>query len=84
MEPNENVKNIVQLLDAKLEDTSKRTEPKNCELKHNQMLGILRKFVKAEITGNGMLHLQTIIRDMLSCFAATVHYTYTKSWHTYL
>ena len=32
VESGENVKNIVQLLDAKLEDTSKRTEPQNCEL----------------------------------------------------
>ena len=83
VESHENVKNIVQLLDAKLEDISKRTEPHNCELKHNKMLGILRKFVKAERTGNWMLHLQTV-RDMLSCFAATGHNTYTKSWHTYL
>ena len=83
MESDENVKNIVQLLDAKLEDTSRRTEPQNCELKHNKMLRILRKFVKAERTGNWMLHLQTI-RDMLSCFAATGNNNYTKSWHTYL
>ena len=52
---NENVKTNVQLLDAMLEDMSKRTEPQNCELKHNKMLGILRKFVKAERTGSWML-----------------------------
>ena len=40
----------------------------------DEMLGILRKFVKAERTGNWMLHLQ-IVRDMLSCFAATGHNT---------
>ena len=51
-------------------DTSKRTEPQNCELKQNKMLEIPRKFVKAERTVNWMLHLQ-ISRDMLSCFAAT-------------
>ena len=45
VESAENVKTIVQLLDAKLEDMSKRTVPQNCELKHNKMLGILRKFV---------------------------------------
>ena len=45
VESDENVKTIVQLLDAKLEDMSKRTVPQNCELKHNKMLGILRKFV---------------------------------------
>ena len=53
MESDENVKNILQLQDAKLEDTSKRTEPQNWELKHNKMLGILRKFVKAERTKIG-------------------------------
>ena len=83
LESGENVKNIVQLLDVKLEDISKTTVPKNCKLKHNKMLGILRKFVKAERTGNWMLHLQTV-RDMLSCCAATRHNTNTKSWHTYL
>ena len=30
-----------------------------------------------------MLHLQTV-RDILPCFAATGHNTYTKSWNTYL
>ena len=45
VESDENVKTIVQLLEAKLEDMSKRTVPKNCELKHNKMLGILRKFL---------------------------------------
>ena len=84
VELDENVKNnIVQLLDAKLEDMSKRTEPQNFELKHNKTLGILRKFVKAERSGNWMLHLQTV-RDMLPCFAATGHNTSTKSWHTYM
>ena len=56
VELDENVKNIVQLLDAKLEDMSKRTVSQNCELKHNKLLGILRKIVKAERTGNWMLH----------------------------
>ena len=83
VESDENVKNIVQMLDAKLEDLSKRTVPQNCEFKHNKMIGILRKTVKAERTGNWMLHLQTF-RDMLSCFSVTGHDTYTKSWHTYL
>ena len=49
MESDENVKNIVQLLDAKPEDMtimSKRTVPQNCELKHNKMLGILRNSLK--------------------------------------
>ena len=45
VESDENVKTIVQLLDAKLEDMSKWTVPQNCALKHNKMLGILRKFV---------------------------------------
>ena len=39
VESDENVKTIAQLLDAKLEDMSKRTVSQNCELKHNNMLG---------------------------------------------
>ena len=31
VESDENVKNIVHLLDAKLEDMNKRTVPQNCE-----------------------------------------------------
>ena len=50
VESDGNDKNIVQLLDAKLEGMSKWTEPQNCELKQNKMLGVLRKFVKAERT----------------------------------
>ena len=83
VESDDNVKTIVQLLDTKLEDMSKRTVPQNRELKHNTMLGILRKFVKAEKTENWMLHLQTV-RDMLSCFSETGHNIYTKSGHIYL
>ena len=39
------------------------------------MLGILRKFIKAERTGKWLLHLQTV-RDILTYFAATGHNAY--------
>ena len=72
VELDENVKNIVQLLDAKLEYMSKINRTSKLWIQHNKMLGILRKFVKR--IGNGILHLQTV-RDMLTCLAATGHST---------
>ena len=83
VELDENVKTIVQLLDAKLEDMSKTNRTSKPRIQYINMLGILRKFVKAERTINWVLHLQTV-RDMLPCLAATGHNTYTKSWHAYL
>ena len=83
VESDENVKIIVQLLETKLEDISKKNRTSKLWIQYIKMLGILRKFVKAERTGNWMLHLQTV-RDMLPYFAATGHNAYTKSGHIYL
>ena len=47
------------------------------------MLDILRKFLKAERTGNWKLHLQAI-HDMLPYLAASGHNLYTKSVYLYL
>ena len=44
---------------------------------------ILRKFIKAECTGNWELHLQAIY-DMLPFFTATGHNLYAKSAYLYL
>ena len=82
-ESDENVKNIVQLLVTKLEDMRKKNRTSKLWTQYIKMLGILGKFVKAERTGNWMLHLQTV-RDMLPYFAATGHNAYTKSGHIYL
>lgn len=47
------------------------------------MIDILRKFIKAERTGNWLLHLQAV-RDMLPFFAAAGHHHYAKSGYLYL
>ena len=47
VESNENVKNIVQLLDTKLEDKGKKNRTSKLWIQYMKMLGILRKFLKA-------------------------------------
>lgn len=47
------------------------------------MIDILRRFIKAERTGNWELHLQTA-KDMLPYFAASGHNLYVKSSRVYL
>ena len=83
VESDENVRNILQLLDAKLEDMSKKNRTSKLWIQYVKMLEILRTFIKAERTENRMLHLQTV-RDVLPYFAATGHNAYTKSGHIYL
>ena len=48
-----------------------------------EMVSILRTFIKAERTGNWLLHLQTV-QQMLPYFAAAGHNHYTKSAYVYL
>lgn len=47
------------------------------------MVMLLKKFLKAERTGNWNLHLSTL-QEMLPIFAATGHNLYTKSVYMYL
>ena len=47
------------------------------------MVDILRKFLKAERTGNWKLHLETV-HEMLPYFAASGHSHYAKYAHIYL
>ena len=47
------------------------------------MVHILRKFIKAERTGNWELYLQSIY-DMLPYFAGSGHNLYSKSTYVYL
>ncbi|CAG2257195.1 unnamed protein product [Mytilus edulis] len=47
------------------------------------MIDILRRFIKAERTGNWELHLQTV-KDMLPYLAASRHNLYVKSSRVYL
>ena len=48
-----------------------------------EMVDILRRFIKAERTGNWSLHLQSVY-DMLPYFAAAGHRLYAKSAYIYL
>ena len=75
VESDENVKNIVQLLDEKLEYMSKKSKSSKLWIQYIKMLEILRKFIKAEMPGN-LFHLQTV-RDMLR----GQDNAYTKSGH---
>ena len=52
----ENVRNIVQLLYAKLEDMSKKNKTSKLWIQYVKMLGILRNFIKAEKTENWMIN----------------------------
>ena len=52
-------------------------------LQYMDMVDILRRFVRAERTGNWHLHLRTL-REMLSFLAAAGHNLYTKSIYIYL
>ena len=48
-----------------------------------QAIDILRKFIKAERTGNWELHFQAVY-DMLPFFTASGHNLYAKSAYLYL
>jgi hypothetical protein len=52
-------------------------------VQYMDMIDILRKFIRAERTGNRELHLQAI-QDMLPYMAASGHNSYTKSAMLYL
>ena len=52
-------------------------------LQYMEMINLLRKFLKAERTGNWLLHLQTL-QEMLPYFAAAGHNLYTKSAYIYI
>jgi hypothetical protein len=52
-------------------------------IQYMEMIDILRRFLKAEQTGNWMLHLQAVC-DMLPFLAAAGHNHYTKSATIYL
>ena len=52
-------------------------------LQYLEMVDILRRFLKAERTGNWRVHLQSV-REMLPYFAAAGHKLYAKSAYVYL
>ena len=55
VESDENVRNIEQLLYAKLDDMSKMNKTSKLRIQYIKMLEILRKFIKAERTENWMI-----------------------------
>ena len=52
-------------------------------IQYCEIIQLLRKFIKAERTGNWELHLQSV-RDMLPYFAAAGHSLYAKSAYVYI
>ena len=52
-------------------------------IQHLRYVNIIKKFIRAERTGNWSLHLQTV-SEMLNLFAATGHYHYAKAARLYL
>ena len=52
-------------------------------MQYMDMVNLLQQFIRAERTGNWLLHLTTI-RMMLPYFAASGHNLYLKSAHIYL
>ncbi|KAK3744094.1 hypothetical protein QZH41_005421, partial [Actinostola sp. cb2023] len=76
-----------------LRQMSEKLESKRCSMKNKRtavlwiqymrMVDILRRFIKAERTGNWDLHLQSVY-DMLPFFAAAGHNHYAKSAYIYL
>ena len=56
VESDENVKNIVQLLDTKLEDMSKTNRTSKLWIQHNKMLGDSEKIRQSWRDCNWMLH----------------------------
>ncbi len=75
------MKRIFNNLKAKKEALTTRTAV--LWMQYMEMIDILRKFLKAERTGNWELHLQAI-HDMLPYFAASGHNLYAKSAYIYL
>jgi hypothetical protein len=52
-------------------------------MQYSYMVAILRRFIKAERTGDWALHLQTL-SEMLAYFAASGHNLYAKAVYVYL
>jgi len=77
---------VLGRIQAKLEMTRKSMQSQrtaNLWMQYMSMVDILRKFLKAERTGDWNLHLQCLY-DMLPYFAASGHNLYTKSVYIYL
>jgi len=73
---------INKALEEKKEDL-KSSRTAKLWLQYMDMIGILRRYIRAERTGNWELHLQTL-SEMLPFLAASGHNNYTKSVWIYL
>ncbi|MCG8032822.1 MAG: hypothetical protein JAZ03_11695, partial [Candidatus Thiodiazotropha taylori] len=75
------LKRVVNKMKTEQNSMSSRTA--TLWLQYMEMVDILRRFLKAERTGNWALHLQSV-HDMLPYFAASGHNLYAKSAYLYL
>ena len=76
------LRSIMEKLDAEKESLKDHRTAK-LWLQYMEMVSLLRTFIKAERTGNWLLHLETV-QQMLPFFAAAGHNQYTKSAYIYL
>lgn len=76
------LRSILEKLDAEKESMKDHRTAK-LWLQYMEMVSLLRTFIKAERTGNWLLHLQTV-QKMLPYFAAAGHNHYSKSAYIYL
>ena len=77
---------IISILENKIgrkKDEISKSRTAKLWLQYMAMLDILRRFLKAERTGNWKLHLQSV-KEMLPYFAAAGHNLYVKSAYMYL
>ena len=61
----------------------KRSRTSKLWLQYMDMIAILQSFIRAERTGDWLMHL-AVLRDMLPFLASSGHNHYTKSLHLYL
>ena len=77
------LENIKDSLKKNAESVKKSSRTSALWVQYMSMIDILRKFIRAERTGNWELHLQSI-QAMLPYMAASGHNSYTKSGMLYL
>ena len=68
---------------SKLKCSQSENETAKFWINYMEYIGIVKRYIKAERTGNWKLHLSTV-KDMLNLFAATGHLHYAKSARFYL
>ena len=77
---------LAEDVDARLEKEKERNEARNIGrlwLQYMKVVDILKRFLRAERTGDWILHLSSL-QEMLPYFAAAGHNLYTKTIYVYL